>query len=1389
MSTSLTTRSCVWTCLVFAALLAVCALPLQARKANENRDTVEVLASGVGGRKPDNAAAPVPLGYKVGAGTAMPSGATVVKAQATSSASIAVPKGPLFLVPNDIAEVNASNSTPIHDYGPNQLMLVPGLASLPSSVRNRITAIDDTTTISYRGWKGVVPQMSDAAVLGLGDAYYLVALVGPPDESWLQQFASLGVTVVGTASPYGLVVHANGNQLLGAVLSISTSYGYSVVRGILPIPLKVRLSGELLRVVRGQETLGDIPGLRRASDGSAVVRLFYYNDPVLGQKPLDRRAARLTALRKRTRTPNAALAYGYNDAVLIRGPKELLHILQSIPSVEYVEALHERQADNHAQVYYPIAMAVSPPLYTIKPILPPPGTKPKLMPEKEIPPWVNGRNKPGPLIGVPSEKSVLQSWVGTLSIPTPINTFEGLGAGLSGFTVAAAPPDTEGDVGPNDYVQWVNSMFAIFSKSTGAVLYGPANGNTLFTALGGSCAADNSGDPLVMYDRIANRWFMSQFAVSASPYYQCIAVSQTSDPVTTAWNLYAYSYGTNFNDYGKSGVWPDGYYMMFHMFANGSTWAGTEVCAFDRVKMLAGQVATQQCFGPNTNYGGLLPSNLQGSTLPPTGAPNYFVAYGTNQLLFWPFHVDWTTPANSTFPFSSPSTLTVAAFTEPCGGTGGTCVPQPGTTQQLDTLGDRLMWRMNYRNFGTYQSWVFNHTVTGGAGTGVRWYELRDLATSPTVYQQGTFAPADTTWRWMGSVNMDKDGDIAAGYSGSSSTLYPSIMYTGRLATDPLGTFPQGEATLYSGTGSQTTTLSRWGDYSSMSIDPSDDCTFWYTTEYLAASGTFNWHTRIGSFKFSSCVACTTPGIPTGLTATVPGNNEIDLSWTAGTPAGATYNVYRATGTCPQTTYSLLASGVTATTYSDTTVSGTVTYAYVLTAVDSTGGCESAQSTCAQATATGACTLPPTFGGLTSVTNPANANCELDLAWSAATSNCGGSITYNVYRSTTTGFTPGPTNLIATAVTTLTYADTNALANGTPYYYVVRAVDSANGIDDANTVEKSGAPTGPTTISTLTETFEDASGFDLPGWTHEYINGTVDWAWSTAGNPQTPTHDWFAQDTASASDMVLVSPSFGVGSSTVLTFWHTYAFEGTTTSCYDGSTLEYTTDGGTTWTVFPAADFTAGAFTGTINSSYSNPIGGKAGWCAGTVGTMTEVSVNLGGDSNLLNKTVQVRWHEGNDSSNSSTGWYVDSVTIANAQTQSSCTTAGAVKPVPDGKWIAGTEATATKTVADGSSINLTWDTSTCQNTNYNLYYGNGSGLATYTLSGSNCGLGNTGTATWTAVPAVPTGETFIWWTIVGTDGVQTESSWGKDSAGTERHPAASGQCGFTAKSTATTCP
>jgi hypothetical protein len=428
--------------------------------------------------------------------------------------------------------------------------------------------------------------------------------------------------------------------------------------------------------------------------------------------------------------------------------------------------------------------------------------------------------------------------------PSPTANFDGISASGS------APPDTQGAPGSlNQYFEMANTRIAVYSK-TGSVLYGPVNTNTLWSGFGGGCQTNNDGDGMVLWDTMSSRWVISQFSVSTTPYLECVAVSTTADALGT-YNRYSFSY-TNFPDYPKMGVWPDAYYVSINLFNAGGTQAlGTMLCAYDRSKMLTGAGATQQCFQPyTTGEHTQLPASLDGTTQPPATSVEYYTGLSdtANNLTYFKFHVDWAVPGNSTL--TGPTNLTVSAYSKACSG-GGTCIPQSGTTTQLDSLGDRVMSRLAYRNLGTSESLVVTHSITAGSSVGARWYELRVSGGSLTVFQQGTFAP-DSAYRWMGSTAMDKSGDIALGYSTSSSTTHPSVRYTGRIPTDALGTM-EAEVTAFTGAGSQTGGLTRWGDYSAMSVDPVDDCTFWYTTEYIPANGSFNWHTRIVSFKFTNC--------------------------------------------------------------------------------------------------------------------------------------------------------------------------------------------------------------------------------------------------------------------------------------------------------------------------------------------------------------------------------------------------------------------------------------------------------------------------------------------------------------------------------------------------------
>jgi hypothetical protein len=408
----------------------------------------------------------------------------------------------------------------------------------------------------------------------------------------------------------------------------------------------------------------------------------------------------------------------------------------------------------------------------------------------------------------------------------------------------------------------------------------------------------NGGDGVVLYDEQADRWLFSQLSYpngsSTPPYFEMIAVSQTPDPTGT-WYRWEYSF-TNFPDYPKFGVWPDGYYMSYNKFS--PSYSGPGVAAFDRTGMLAGDPNAQRItFNPSTGEGfpSMLPSDCDG-TFPTAGTPNYFTyieTSGSQHLRIYEFHSDWVNTANSTF--GNYTQLTVTPFTTMTGG-----VPQLGSPRFLDVLGDRLMYRLQFRQFNGYSAMVVNHSVNAGSGIcGIRWYELRNTGSGWTIYQQATYAPSDNNYRWMGSIAMDTAESIALGFSVSSANIHPQIRYTGRLKTDALNTMTIAERHIIDGGGSQTGSWSgrsRWGDYSAMSVDPASPTTFWYSQEYYVTTSDGNWQTRIGAFTFgnvfSVIVTASPPSVCSGVSSQLEavaygGSQTYTYSWTS-IPSGFT---------------------------------------------------------------------------------------------------------------------------------------------------------------------------------------------------------------------------------------------------------------------------------------------------------------------------------------------------------------------------------------------------------------------------------------------------------------------------------------------------------------------
>lgn len=474
----------------------------------------------------------------------------------------------------------------------------------------------------------------------------------------------------------------------------------------------------------------------------------------------------------------------------------------------------------------------------------------------------------------------------------PIANFDGISNtdnfNLFGFRVN--PPDPVGDVGPRHYVEMVNLAFAVYDKQ-GNRLMGPVAIGDLWAGFAVEDCTDPSGDPIVLYDQLVGRWILSQFTTRgfddpSLPFYNCVAVSKTGDP-TGAYYRYAFitqpdtvDGGYFFPDYPKYGVWTDSYILTTRDFGLVDQY-GISVYALEKSKMIAGNPNARAVqFFLDSNVvpiylmgDGLLPPDIDGTRRPKDHAPAPIVGtmdndhpYGApfDGLNIFELNVQWNSKPVASLNLAAQ--LPVASFDSifPCAPTSRDCLPQPGISnpsQYLDILSyrQRPTYRLAYRNFGTHESFVTSQSVEAAPGVaGMRWYEIRRVDGTYSVFQQGTYNPNDGVHRWMGSVAMDKYGNIALGYSVVNGvSVYPGIRFTGRLAGDPLGSMTLGEGVIVNGTGVQLTLNSRWGDYTSLNVDPVDDCTFWYVNEYYTAASQATslagWLTRIASFKLPGC--------------------------------------------------------------------------------------------------------------------------------------------------------------------------------------------------------------------------------------------------------------------------------------------------------------------------------------------------------------------------------------------------------------------------------------------------------------------------------------------------------------------------------------------------------
>jgi hypothetical protein len=855
------------------------------------------------------------------------------------------------------------------------------------------------------------------------------------------------------------------------------------------------------------------------------------------------------------------------------------------------------------------------------------------------------------------------------ALPTPAVNFEGISEADTGFI----PPDTNGAAGPNHYVQIVNVAFRVWNKA-GVPLTNAATLSSLFAPLGGPCATTNDGDPVVLYDQLADRWIISQFCVSvANPNnHQLIAVSKTGDP-TGSYYLYDFMMPNNkFNDYPKLSVWPDAYYMTDNQFNQQATiFEQTGVFAFDRAKMLAGDPTasyvyfdTAVLFPPSTgNTGpdgisGMLPACVDGLMPPPVGAPCPFAYFEADefgdpgdQLRIFDFHVDFATPGNSTFTERTGSPLPVAAFDPVTVPDSRNVIPEPppaNSNSYLDAIGDRLMFRLAYRNFGTNETLIINHTVNAATNpdyrAGVRFYELtRSSPNAPfTIAEQQTWAgpPGDTLQRWMGSGAMNFQGDIAIGYSVSSSSVYPSISYAAKLYTDPAGSgLAQGEQTVIAGNGSQTSSSGRWGDYSDMTVDPSDDCSFWYTQEYYPSSGSNAWHTRIAKLvpgTLSVSPRGTISGTVTYCSSGLPVPNAI-VQITGGyfRMADASGN-YSAT-VAPGTYIASVRTPDTGTVTSGNLVvsnGGDVTFNACLTGMAAPAA-DNATITSDDCNSNGIIdpneTVTISFGIKNTGSNDTN-NLVATLQATGGVTNPSAPQTYGVlaaggatvYKSFT--FTAGNLACGSTLVATLQLQD-GATNFGTITYNFTTGMMNVAISEDFDAVT---APALPANWSAI-----NASG-DAPLWT------------TSTTSPDTAPNDAFVDDPITVTDKQLITPSIMITSSAAqVSFRSNYNLE----SGYDGGVLEISSPninaGAFTDITDPAVggSFVSGGYTGAISTHYGSPIAGRQAWTGDSGGYINTVA-NLG--PNVAGQTIQLRFRMGSDEGVGLTGWQIDGLRVSN---------------------------------------------------------------------------------------------------------------------------------------------
>jgi hypothetical protein len=853
------------------------------------------------------------------------------------------------------------------------------------------------------------------------------------------------------------------------------------------------------------------------------------------------------------------------------------------------------------------------------------------------------------------------------AMPTPALTFDGAGMAdniAAGDPGGFTPPDTNGAVGPNHYVSSINVVIKVYNKN-GTVAAAPKKTSDLFATLPANdpCRTRNDGDPVVAYDSLADRWVITQFALPAgvdgigNNNFECFAVSTTPDP-TGSYYVWSYVYpGNALNDYPKLGVWTDAYHVSFNQFNNaGTAYLGMGFMSQDRAKALVGDPTTtvvyKNVFSVDPNAGGSLPAHIDGLTPPPAGLSEVFSEFRADEfgdpmdaIRYYKWAPNFATPGSSVFTVLSD--VAMAAFDARSPASSPISV-QGGSS--LDGLNDRMMHRLAYRNLGTtaspVNSYVGNFTVNvsgvnpTGASTyqaGIRWFEMRRTADTFSVADQGTQStgPGNGSTgldNWMGSIAQDNQGNIALGYSQASTTQKANIMWAGRTGA-PSGTMNEGEALMWAAGGVQSSS-NRWGDYSSMTVDPTDDCTFWFTEEYYAANGSSQFSSRVGNFKFPACTAAPKGTISGTITSCNGGAPVLGANVLA---TGGFQRLTIANGT-----YSMLVTPGNYTVSADKLSQGflggstNVTVANGQTATANI--CLNAVPILSQGASTLVSESCPLHNGnpdpgenVTVSLNIANSGAAPTTNLTATLQNTGG-VTNAGPAQNYGAIAPG-----SNATKNFTFTVNPQATCGST---VTLTWTLSDGATDFGTMTKTFSTGTP--VVNLDQKFDSVTAPALPsGWVQNQIVGTgITWVTSTT-TPNSAPNAAFANDPAAVNDTALESPSFNVSvPNASLTFQKSFVTEST----FDGVVLEIKIGNGAWQDILASGgSFVTGGYNATISTQFSSPIGGRQAW-SGSSSAYSLTQATLPASAN--GQSVQLRWRMASDVSVSSTGFRLDDVQV-----------------------------------------------------------------------------------------------------------------------------------------------